>query len=415
MAKTNPLEGGNQEKRDWQMQAFDGIRVLDLTHVLAGPFATYQLAVMGADVIKVEPLAGELNRQVGPVPELTSAKMGAHFQSQAANKRAITLDLKSDEGRAVFLDLARTSDVIVENYRAGAMERMGLGFDDIKAIRPDIIYCSITGFGQTGPKRGHGAFDNIIQAWSGMMEETGPADGDPVMIGPPLLDYGTGAQAAFAISAALLRRERTGAGQRIDVAMLDAAIAMQTCFALNHSATGRAPERSAMQGNYVAGYGCYRAHDGLIMLGAFTPAQHAALFRAIERHDLAEEVTDLSVPDMPARQAHDHAVLAEAMANRTAQEWEDHFAEAGVLAARVRKLDETMSSEQVASRPVMGSFASPELDTQLSAAMAAFSCDVDGPAIVSAPPRLGQHNDEVLRELGRSDAEIDGLRAKGVI
>ncbi len=397
------------------MQAFDGIRVLDLTHVLAGPTSTYQLAVLGADVIKIEPLVGELARQVGPIPELTAAHMGAHFQSQAANKRAMTLDLKSKEGREIFLDLARTSDVIVENYRAGAMARMGLGYDDIRSIKPDIIYCSITGFGQTGPKREHPAFDNIIQAYSGMMEETGPAEGDPVMIGPPLLDYGTGAQAAFAISAALLRRERTGEGQWIDVAMLDAAMLMQSCFVLNCSVNGKAPARSAMHGDAIAGYGCYRASDGLIMLGVYTPAQHTAIWRALGRDDLADEVAVQTIPDMAGRVGHDRPLLIEILATRTAQEWEDHFIAAGVPAARVRSLDETLQSDQIKDRPVLTSFPSPETGGNLRPAIAGFGCSTDGPSLNRPPPQLGEHNVEILTELGRSSEDVEALIGKGVI
>lgn len=397
------------------MQAFEGIRVLDLTHVLAGPFATYQLAVLGADVIKIEPPSGEMNRQVGAIPELSTARMGTHFQSQGANKRAISIDLKSDAGRQIFLDLAATADVIVENYRAGAMERMGLGFDDVRAIKPDIIYCSITGFGQTGPKRGDGAFDNIIQAYSGMMEETGPSDGEAVMIGPPVLDYGTGAQAAFAIAAALLRRHRTGEGQAIDVAMLDAALAMQSCFALNTAATGLAPGRSARHGDHFAGYGCFEASEGLIMLGVVTPAQHAHLFRVLGRDDLAAEMDGLELADIPARQPKDHPVIREAMTARTAAEWEDLLVREGILAARVRTLDETLATDQVKIRSALTKFPSPELGQTLRPAMAAFECSTDGPSVQSAPPRMGQHADQILAEIGRDPEAIAKLRADGVI
>ena len=227
------------------MQALDGIRVLDLTHVLAGPFSTYQLAVLGADVIKIEAVGNpDMNRDVGAVNALNDAGMGSHFQSQGANKRAMTLNLKSAKGREIFKALARDTDVVVENFRAGAMERLGLGYEDLRAVRPDLVYCSITGFGHTGPKRGPGAFDNVIQAFSGMMTTTGHPDEPEVMVGPPFADYGTGAQAAFAIAAALLRRERTGEGQRIDVSMLDSALAMMACWVLNASLTGEPPARS---------------------------------------------------------------------------------------------------------------------------------------------------------------------------
>ena len=286
------------------MQAFEGIRVLDMTHVLAGPFSTYQLAVLGADVIKIEPVGNpDMNRDVGAVDSLNDAGMGTHFQSQGANKRAMSLNLKSGKGREIFKALARDADVIVENFRAGALERLGLGYADLCAVKPDIIYCSITGFGQTGPKRGHGAFDNVIQAWSGMMTATGHPDQPPVMVGPPVADYGTGAQAAFAIASALLRRERTGEGQRIDVSMLDSALAMMACWVLNASLTGEPPSRSANGRTFVAAYGCYEASDTRLMIGAATGRQNARLWRALGREDLAQEVEGLRIQELQASAA----------------------------------------------------------------------------------------------------------------
>ena len=264
------------------MQAFDGIRVLDLTHVLAGPFATYQLAVLGADVIKIEgPDNFDMNREIGAVSAFNDEMMGTHFQSQGANKRSMTLNLKSEEGQEVFKSLARRSDVIVENFRSGKLDSMGVGYDDIRKIKPDIIYCSITGFGQTGPKREHAAFDNTIQAYSGMMQQTGDPDGGAVLVGPPVLDYGTGAQAAFAIASALLRRERTGEGQRLDVAMLDAALMLMTSGVINTNTTGLTPERSKYARRPFSAYGGYETADHMIMIGACTPAQHEKLWRIL--------------------------------------------------------------------------------------------------------------------------------------
>ena len=205
------------------MKAFEGYRVLDLTHVLAGPFSTYQLAVLGAEVIKVEPPdAPDIVRVEGAVEALNREGMGVMFQSQGANKRGLSLNLKSEAGRDIFKRLAAGADVVVENYRAGALPSLGLGYDELAALNPSLIYCSITGFGQTGPKAGHTAFDNVIQARSGLMATTGTVHSAPLRVGAPVLDYGTGAQAAFAIAAALLRRERTGERQRLDVSMLDA-------------------------------------------------------------------------------------------------------------------------------------------------------------------------------------------------
>lgn len=399
------------------MQAFDGIRVLDLTHVLAGPFATYQLAVLGADVIKIEgPDNFDMNREIGAVSAFNDQMMGTHFQSQAANKRSITLNLKSAEGKEVFRTLARESDVIVENFRAGKLDSLGLGYDDIREIKPDIIYCSITGFGQTGPKKTHAAYDNVIQAYSGMMAQTGDPEGDAVLIGPPVLDYGTGAQAAFAIASALLRRERTGEGQRLDVAMLDSALMLMTSGVINVNTTGQTPGRSKYARVPFSAYGGYQTADHIIMIGACTPAQHAKLWKTLGRDDLAEEMKGLRTTDMAKRTGHDEPILVDIMKTRTAEEWEVIFNEAGLPAARVRTLNEALASEQVASRSVVGVFPSKHSKHgELKPSVAAFGCSVDGPAVRSAPPELGEHTSAVLSEFGYSNEEIERLRQTNVV
>ena len=399
------------------MQPFEGIRVLDMTHVLAGPFSTYQLALLGADVIKIEPVGEpDMNRGVGAVDALSDAGMGSHFQSQAANKRAMTLNLKSAKGREIFRALARDADVVVENFRAGAMERLGLGYDDLRALRPDIVYCSITGFGQTGPKRGHGAFDNVIQAFSGMMEATGHPDKPAVMVGPPFADYGTGAQAAFAIAAALLRRERSGEGQRIDVSMLDSALAMMACWVLNESLTGEPPARSGNGRTFVGAYGCYDAADARLMVGAATGRQNARMWRALGRDDLAREVEDLRIQDLRERRTRDAATLAGIIRTRGADEWEALLNEAGVPAARVRTLDEALASEQVAKRPVLGEYACAHMpEARPRAAVAGFGCSADGPALRQGPPELGQHTAEILADLGYGPEDISALEREGVV
>ena len=338
------------------MQAFEGIRVLDLTHVLAGPFSTYQLAVLGADVIKIEPVdETDMNREIGPVGALNESRMGSHFQSQASNKRAMTLNLKTAHGKEIFLSLAKTADVIVENFRAGALEALGLGYEQVKAINPGIIYCSLTGFGQTGPKRGHGAFDNVIQAYSGFLSATGSEDGQAYMVGPPALDYGTGAQAAFAISAALFRRERSGEGQWIDIAMLDAALMFMTSSVLNYSLVGdkAVPRPSGNRSGPYACYGCFETADGLLALGAVTPRQHVRLWKALGQDDLAAEAAELNLRDFERLRERDETLLLEILAAKSAHEWEQIFVDAGVPAARVRTLDEALNSEQVASRGVV--------------------------------------------------------------
>lgn len=399
------------------MLAFEGIRVLDLTHVLAGPFATYQLALLGADVIKIESRdASDMSREVGPEDNLNDEMMGTHFIAQGSNKRAITLNLKSEDGCKIFRKLIDSADVVVENFKCGTLAKLGFSYEAMKAINPRIIYCSITGFGHSGPKSQDGAFDNVIQAYSGMMEATGPADDRAVMVGPPVLDYGTGAQAAFAISAALLRREKCGEGQHIDVAMLDCALMLMSSSVTNYSQTGQPPVRTAQSRNYIAAYGCYDAADARLMIGTFTPRQNERMWRALGRDDLADEVKGLRIPDMRKRIEKDEATLIDIIATRTADEWENLLNAAGVPAARVRTLDEALESPQIKARQVCGEFSNPEIsDHVFRPAVAGFGCDIDGPVLETAPARLGQHNAEVLRDLGYGDAEISRFSDEGVI
>ena len=401
------------------MQAFEGIRVLDLTHVLAGPFTSYQLAVLGADVIKIEAVdRPDMNREIGPIADLNDAMRGSHFQCQAGNKRAMTLNLKTDSGKEIFEALAKDADVIVENYRSGAMDRLGLGFEDIRAINPGIVYCSLTGFGNSGPKRGHAAFDNVIQAYSGLMAATGDP-GNPYQVGPPVLDYGTGAQAAFAIASALFRRERCGEGQHIDIAMLDAALMFMTSNAVNYSLTGWAPVPPGNRGGGggpFAGYGWYDAADTLLAIGIVTPAQHVRMWQLFGREDLAEEARGMSMKDMETNRDRDEALLTDIVKTKTADEWEALFNEAGLPAARMRSLDEALSSDQVASRGVLGDPLPTQADSDhMTPTVAAFVCSEDGPSVTRPAPSLGQDTDVILQDLGYDPRAIAALREAGVV
>ena len=193
------------------MQPFEGIRVIDMTHVFAGPFCTYQLAVLGADVIKVEPPGDpDMTREEGVVPELNARGMGTAYLAQNGGKRAIAVDIKTAEGIEILKKLAASADVLVENYKGGTLEALGLGYDALAAINPQLIYCSMTGFGRTGPKGSDRGYDVVIQAFSGVMAANGEANAPPVRVGPPMVDYGTGAQAALAVSSALFQRSRGG-------------------------------------------------------------------------------------------------------------------------------------------------------------------------------------------------------------
>src|SRR5437588_1963811 len=251
------------------MRPFEGIRVIDVTPVLAGPFATYQLAVLGADVIKVEhPDDPDQSRGVGADKELNRRKMGTSFLTQASNKRSIALDLKLENDCDVLKKLVATGDIFVENYRPGAFAALGLGYEALAAINPRLIYASFSAFGQGGPRATQTAYDHVIQATSGIMAMTGTRDVHPIKFGTPAVDYATGTTGAFALAAALFQRERTGKGQRIDMAMLDVAMILMSSHLTGFLRNGVHPRPSGNRHSHATN-GAFTAKDGaLVMLGA---------------------------------------------------------------------------------------------------------------------------------------------------
>ena len=399
------------------MKAFEGYRVLDLTHVLAGPFCTYQLAVLGAEVIKIEaPSELDLVRYLGVDLELNRQGMSTYFQTQSCNKRSMTLDLKSEAGRDVFRRLVKTADVVVENYRCGALATLGLGADALLKLNPTLVVCSITGFGQTGPKRNHTAFDNVIQAYSGLMAATGSPATGPVKVGAAVLDYGTGSQAAFAIAAALLRRERCGKGQHLDVSMLDAAMVLMSSTVLSTQITDAAPKPSGNSHPDVYGYGCYETREGLLMLGVHTPRQFARMWRVLGEEALAEEMSTLDFESIEHRYGQHRHVLADHLLEPSAAEWETLLNEASVPAARVRTTHEALNDEQLKGRAVLQSVEGFHGAAKgMSVAVSAATWSDDGSELTSPPPTIGEHNDELLSALGYPPAEMAQLRVEGVI
>lgn len=396
------------------MQPFEKITVLDLTHVLAGPFATYQLAVLGANVIKIEPpLRLDMARGDGADPRGANEGMGSEYQGQAANKRSLLLDLSSTDGRDVLLRLVQAADVLVENYVTGALEALGLGAEVLMALNPRLIYCSMTGFGQSGAKRSDPAYDNVIQAYSGMMAATGTPESGPLKVGPPVLDYATGAQAAFAITAALFQRTHTGRGQRIDVAMLDAALIAMSCNVMGTFATGTPPRRT---GNACAfpGYAAYQASDALLMIGAYSTPQHRRLYLALGLGELAAEIPDDAPVLAMTERAGDIPRIAAVIRTRTADFWEKRLNENRVPAARVRTLDEALNALETLERRVIQTLERPD-GTKTKFPVAAFLFGNGGPTIRTLPPRAGQHTEEVLSEFGFSPDEVAGLKASGVV
>ena len=390
---------------------FESVTVLDLTHVLAGPFCTYQLALLGARTIKIEdPGDPDCERFRGPSPELNAKSMGVNYLAQGANKKSLTLNLKTEEARAILKRLATDADVLVENYRAGALPAMGLGYEDLSKLNEKLIYCSMTGFGQSGAKGDTTAYDNVIQAASGLMSLNGTADVTPLKVGPAIIDFASGITAAFAIASTLFQRTHTGKGQYIDFAMLNAAMSLITTNAVVNIFGGGKLTTPKGNRSAEAGIACYDTKDGLLMLAAFNPKQHRRLWEALGREDFAErsswkEIIEGAETFRP--------VLIEKLKEKTASEWEAFFKTVRVPAERVRNLSEAIELQK-STTP--GFFQTLECaEGALEVPLTAFALKHGGAAVTSPPPELGEHNEEILSELGYDDDAIQNLRTSGVV
>jgi crotonobetainyl-CoA:carnitine CoA-transferase CaiB-like acyl-CoA transferase len=391
---------------------FEGIRIIDVTHVLAGPFAAYQLAVLGADVIKIEdPNDPDQTRGTGTDRALNRRLMGTSYLTQASNKRAIALDLKTEAGCGILKRLVERADVLVENFRPGAFEALGLGYPALAALNPRLVYCSISAFGQDGPRGRQTAYDQVIQATSGLMATTGTEAVNPIKFGSPAVDYATGTMAAFALASALFQRERTGRGQRIDLAMLDVAMILMSSHLTGYLRNGVEPKPHG-NWNPLATNGCYDTKDGLLMLGASNIQQQRRFWQALDRPDMAKS-------DNEAREAdrdREAALIAEILATRTADEWEAFFQARHVPAARVRHLAEALQDPQFATRGVIHRHAGAAgVEGGFGVPLAAFKLAHGGARIDTPPPAFGADTESVLSEHGYSADEIAGFRRDRVI
>jgi CoA:oxalate CoA-transferase len=394
-----------------------GVRILDLTNVLAGPFCCYQLAQVGADVIKVEvPGSGDLARQLGADPDLNRAHMGASFLAQNGGKRSLTLNLKSPRGRDVFLRLLATSDALVENFRPGVMERLGLGYTTLKGIKPDLIYCAISGFGQDGPLKFNPAYDQIVQGLSGVMSVTGDPHSAPLRVGYPVADTMGGITAAFAISAALFRRERSGKGEFIDVSMLESTLGAMGWVVSNFLIAGVRPQPMGNENMTASPSGTLHTGDGLLNIAANKQQQFETLCGLIGRPDL---VTDDRFAGREDRKRHRfdlNVEIEKALAGKSAKDWAILFNQHGVPAGEVLDVPAVLSHPQIAARQLLQTFEQvPGVDRPVEVVRAGFRLASGDPGPSAPPPRLGANTNDILAELGFSKREIDELAQEKII
>ena len=387
-------------------QPLAGVRIVDFSHVIAGPLATQFLCLLGAEVIKVEPPAGDAMREFTPRRELRG--MAEPFVGANAGKRSVVLDLKTEAGRDAARRIAVASDIVVENFRPGVAARLGLGQAELRAQSPSLIYCSISGFGQSGPMRDFPAIDQIVQSVSGLMTLSGSPDDPPTRIGLPIVDTYCALMAAFAILAAYTQRQADPErrGQYVDVAMLDTTLVMMSSVVGALTISGRMPERSGNRGFSGAPTAdTFATAEGEITIGAVQQVQVERLAAAL---GCAATLDDPRFATPDARLANDAAlqqVLAARFATRTAEEWERVLSEAGVPAGKVRRVDETLALDQIGHRDLFLDVPTPHPELPRARILnAGFRFAHGGPGHARPAPALGEHTDEVLRELAADEA-----------
>ncbi|HLO14719.1 MAG TPA: CoA transferase [Anaerolineales bacterium] len=404
------------------MQPLNGIRVLDLSRVLAGPYCTMVLGDLGADVIKIELSEGDETRGWGPPFAGKDDRESAYYLCVNRNKRGMVVDFKTDEGRAIILELAKRSDVLVENFRPKTLSRFSLDFESVSAINPQLIYCSITGFGQTGPLRDRPGYDFMIQAMGGLMSITGEPDGEPMKVGVAVADLFAGQNAVIAILAALQARTQTGKGQHIDISLFDSQLGMLANVASNFLISGNLPKRYGNAHANIVPYQSFQANDAWFVVAVGNDRQFEKLCEVIGSTGMLRDYSGL-VNDVRFRSNSERVknraelidLLKPIFLQKTAREWLSTLEDAGIPCGPINTLDQVFAIPQVEAREMLISMEHQEIgDLRLVGSPLKFS---DTPVNYHLPPpMLGEHTEEVLKELlGYSSEQLIDLRERGVI
>jgi len=393
-------------------QVLKGIKVLDLTRALAGPYCTMLLADYGAEVIKVElPGTGDDTRGWGP-PFVEGES--AYFMSINRNKKSLTLDMKNTRSKDILERMIKQSDIIVENFRPGAADRLGLGYEQVKKINPKIIYCSISGFGQDGPYRELPGFDQTLQGMGGMMSITGEPDGPPMKVGVAIADISGGMFAGFGIMLALFHREKTGKGQWVDTSLLDSQIAWLTYRAGEFFASGKLPEKVGSGHPMIVPYQAFKAKDEYINIAAGNDQLWKRFCKVINMENIMDDPKFVTNAKRVENRKELIAILSKIIETKTGAEWLKLLEDAGIPAGPIYTLDKLFSDPQVLHRKMMVELTHPKAGKIKVTGVPVKLSEAPG-KITAPPPLLGQHNKEVLKDLGYSAEEIEKLIADKVV